>query len=86
MQFASVVILGAGVAVIAPFSPWWHSSGPMRLVDVEVSCMHGCGPLRQIAALASILLVMTTTAGCWDALDIDKRAFVSVVGLDSWIP
>lgn len=45
--------------------------------------MHGCGPLRQIAALASILLVMTTTAGCWDALDIDKRAFVSVVGLDS---
>lgn len=28
-------------------------------------------------------LVMTATAGCWDALDIDKRAFVSVMGLDS---
>jgi Ger(x)C family germination protein len=38
--------------------------------------------LRIAAALASILLMMTT-CGCWDALDIDRRAFVAVMGLDS---
>ncbi len=45
--------------------------------------MPGCGLLRKIAALASMFLLMIATAGCWDATDIDKRAFVSVVGLDS---
>ena len=45
--------------------------------------MRGSDLLRRIPALASIFLVMTMTAGCWDAIDIDKRAFVSVMGLDS---
>lgn len=45
--------------------------------------MRGCGLLRKTAALASILLMMVATAGCWDAIDIDRRAFVFVMGLDS---
>ncbi len=44
--------------------------------------MRGCTPLRTVVAVASLLL-MVSTAGCWDALDIDRRAFVSVMGLDS---
>ena len=36
---------------------------------------------RVAAALASVLLAMAT-CGCWDALDIDKRAFVAIMGLD----
>jgi len=55
----------------------------MRLMGAEVFCMRGSDLLRRIPALASIFLVMTMTAGCWDAIDIDKRAFVSVMGLDS---
>jgi len=45
--------------------------------------MRGCDLLRKTVALVSIFLVMIATAGCWDALDIDKRAFVSAMGLDS---
>ncbi len=52
-------------------------------MGADVCYMRGCDPLRRIAALALILLVATMTAGCWDALDIDKRAFVSAMGLDS---
>ena len=52
-------------------------------MGADVCYMRGCDPLRRIAASALILLVATMTAGCWDALDIDKRAFVSAMGLDS---
>ncbi len=31
----------------------------------------------------ALILLMAATAGCWDALDIDRRAFIAAVGLDS---
>ena len=37
---------------------------------------------RTAAALVLILLA-AATSGCWDALDIDRRAFIAVMGLDS---
>jgi spore germination protein KC len=37
---------------------------------------------RTAAALVLILLA-AATSGCWDALDIDRRAFIAVMGLDT---